>query len=209
MAFCPKCRRPFDEKADFCPFDGTALSPGDSGLGGPTSDHQAPSDGGSQVVAVSALESSNKALELTADKKAAAYRGLIGKTLDGRYRIESVLGEGGMGIVFLARHVVIEKAVAVKVLKKDVAKNESVAKRFVREAQAASRIAHPNIIDVTDFGTTKAGIIYSVMEYVEGSTLAKVLAYEAPLLSSAFFESRPKWLARSKLPTTRASFIAT
>ncbi len=135
----------------------------------------------SSVVAISAMESSANAVKLFAEAKDSVHRGLIGKTLDGRYRIESVLGEGGMGIVFLARHVVIEKLVAIKVLKKKASKRGSVAERFVREAKAASRIGHPNIIDVTDFGTTKNGITYSVMEYVEGATLAEVIRFESPL----------------------------
>lgn len=96
---------------------------------------------------------------------------LIGAELDGRYRIEKQVGEGGMGVVYLAKHIVIEKAVAIKVLRADVAADESVVKRFVQEARAASRIGHPNIIDVTDFGTTKEGLTYQVMEYLEGRTL--------------------------------------
>ncbi len=189
MAFCPKCQRPFPGQAGYCPFDGAELV---GGAGIPDSvtiaENDSVADHGqlavgdeSAVVAISAMESSANAVKLFAEAKDSVHRGLIGKTLDGRYRIESVLGEGGMGIVFLARHVVIEKLVAVKVLKKKASKRGSVAERFVREAKAASRIGHPNIIDVTDFGTTKNGITYSVMEYVEGATLAEVIRFESPL----------------------------
>ena len=154
MAFCPKCRRPFEDKAGFCPFDGSELI---DGAGAPQSTID--DESSAPVVAVSAAgDDTNAALELLTKKgEEKPSTGLIGKTLDGRYQIKSVLGEGGMGIVFLAEHVVIEKLVAVKVLKKDAARNDSVSKRFVREAKAASRIGHPNIIDVTDFGTTKNG----------------------------------------------------
>ncbi len=100
---------------------------------------------------------------------------LVGIELDGRYKIERQVGEGGMGVVYLARHVVIEKAVAIKVLRAEVAADESVVKRFVLEARAASRIGHPNIIDVTDFGTTREGLTYQVMEFLEGKTLNQVL----------------------------------
>lgn len=109
------------------------------------------------------------------------YGKLVGMVLDERYRIESKLGEGGMGVVFLATHIVIEKTVAVKVLKRDVARDRSVVGRFVQEAKAASRIGHPNIVDVTDFGTTPDGMTYSVMEYVDGETLHQVLQREGAL----------------------------
>jgi serine/threonine protein kinase len=172
---CPKCSRDFEE-AGFCPFDGTSLEAAAAARTVQT---------GEPIRAVSAADGTGSAVDLLRqarqEKKDSPFASLIGKTLDGRYRIKSVLGEGGMGVVFLAEHVVIEKLVAVKILKKDAARNESVTKRFVREARAASRIGHPNIIDVTDFGTTKTGITYSVMEYVEGATLSRVVKYESPL----------------------------
>jgi serine/threonine protein kinase len=106
---------------------------------------------------------------------------LIGADLDGRYRIEKLIGEGGMGMVYLARHIVIEKPVAIKVLRAEVALDEAVTKRFVQEARAASRIGHPNIVDVTDFGTTKAGLTYQVMEFLEGQTLTQLIRETQPL----------------------------
>lgn len=106
---------------------------------------------------------------------------LLGIELEGRYKIERQIGEGGMGVVYLARHSVIEKLVAVKVLRSEVASSESVVKRFVQEARAASKIGHPNIIDVTDFGTTDEGLTYQVMEYLQGKTLARLLRDEGVL----------------------------
>ncbi len=103
------------------------------------------------------------------------YERLIGTIIDGRYYLEQKLGEGGMGVVFRAHHTVIEKAVAVKILKRDVARDRGVVQRFVQEAKAASRIGHPGIVDVTDFGTLPDGSAYSVMEYIAGETLARVL----------------------------------
>ncbi len=108
------------------------------------------------------------------------YDRLIGTKLGGKYAIEGKLGEGGMGVVLLARHTIIEKHFAVKVLKREVARDPSVVKRFVQEARAASRIGHPNIVDVTDFGTTSDGMTYSVMEFVEGNTLNTVFKKEGP-----------------------------
>ncbi len=106
---------------------------------------------------------------------------LLGIELEGRYKIERQIGEGGMGVVYLARHSVIEKLVAVKVLRSEVATSESVVQRFVQEARAASKIGHPNIIDVTDFGRTSDGLTYQVMEYLQGRTLAKLLRDEGVL----------------------------
>jgi len=75
-----------------------------------------------------------------------------------------------MGVVFAVKHTVIERPLAIKVLKKDVMRDNATIQRFIQEAKAASRIGHPNIVDVTDFGKTPDGTTYSVMEYVEGTT---------------------------------------
>ena len=129
------------------------------------------------------------AAENTADALAAFHAGasavteydrLIGQTLDGRYHIERKLGEGGMGVVFAARHAVIERPLAIKVLKREVMRDTATIKRFVQEAKAASRIGHPNIVDVTDFGTTPDGMTYQVMEYVDGVTLGSAIKSGSP-----------------------------
>src|SRR5258706_16090854 len=77
---------------------------------------------------------------------------LIGQVLDGRYRVESVLGEGGMGLVYRAKHVILGKKLAIKVLKASVSRDEQVIERFRREAQSASAIGSPHIIAISDFG---------------------------------------------------------
>jgi serine/threonine protein kinase len=97
-----------------------------------------------------------------------------GKTLDGQYQIEAVLGQGGMGVVYLARHILLGDRVAIKVLPPDLCSLE-YKQRFLREGQAARRIHHPNIVTVHDLRTTSDGIIYMVMEYVEGHTLGQEL----------------------------------
>jgi len=100
---------------------------------------------------------------------------MIGSTIDGRYIVESLLGEGGMGTVYAARHAIIDKRVAIKVLRKEAAADESSAQRFIIEAKAASKIGHQNIVDITDFGVLPAGNAYFVMEYLDGPTLGKLV----------------------------------
>jgi serine/threonine protein kinase len=106
---------------------------------------------------------------------------LIGKTLDEKYRLESRLGIGGMGTVYRARHLLIDRPVAVKVLNQRFVEDEAAQVRFRREARAAGRLQHANAVAVTDFGSTSDGYVYIVMELLEGRTLRDVLAKEAPL----------------------------
>jgi serine/threonine-protein kinase len=91
------------------------------------------------------------------------------------HEILGVIGEGGMGVVYLARHVVIEKPVAIKVLYERFARQQEMVEQFLVEAKAASRIRHPNIIDVTDFGTGPEGLVFLVMEYLDGESLEERL----------------------------------
>jgi serine/threonine protein kinase len=128
----------------------------------------------------SASENPSEALELYREPRDNQYDQLIGQTLDGRYYVEKKIGEGGMGVVFSARHAVIERPLAIKVLKRDAMRDTATIRRFVQEAQAASRIGHPNIVDVTDFGTTPDGMTYSVMEFVAGQTLGTAIRNGAP-----------------------------
>ncbi|MCK5796177.1 MAG: serine/threonine protein kinase, partial [Deltaproteobacteria bacterium] len=98
----------------------------------------------------------------------------IGENLN-NYKIHSILGEGGMGVVYQGEHAMLGKPVAIKVLHERFARREGAMDQFLREAQAASRVRHPNIVDVTDFGETPDGCIYFVMEYLEGESLEDVL----------------------------------
>ncbi|MBI5482184.1 MAG: serine/threonine protein kinase [Deltaproteobacteria bacterium] len=102
-------------------------------------------------------------------------------TVIGNYRIIGLLGRGGMGVVYRASHVYIDKAVAVKILHERYARHEEAVQRFLREAKAASHISHPNIVDVTDFGVLPEGGVYFVMEYLEGQSLDNLVASSAPL----------------------------
>jgi eukaryotic-like serine/threonine-protein kinase len=96
---------------------------------------------------------------------------LLGTLIDGRYRIEAQIGEGGMGVVYKARHAALNKTLALKVLRGDMAKDAEVVQRFMQEAQAATSIGHENIIDISDFGRLPDGTAYFVMEYLDGQPL--------------------------------------
>ena len=100
---------------------------------------------------------------------------LIGHILDGRYNIEKVLGEGGMGIVYKATHATLGKTLAVKVLRPEVSKNEEIVARFRQEAQSASAIGNQHIIDISDFGSLPDGSTYFVMEFLTGKSLTEAL----------------------------------
>jgi serine/threonine protein kinase len=108
----------------------------------------------------------------------------VGQVLDEKYRLESLLGQGGMGAVYLATHLGTERFVALKLITPQFMRNEEFVERFKREARAAGRLRHPNVVDVTDFGFARAGadgVAYLVMEYLDGCTLGDVLAEEGRL----------------------------
>ncbi|HEX8150968.1 MAG TPA: serine/threonine-protein kinase [Pyrinomonadaceae bacterium] len=106
---------------------------------------------------------------------------LLGLVLDDKYRLDERLGVGGMGTVYRATHLLIERPVAVKVLNPRLVADDTAKERFRREARAAGRLQHTNAVAVTDFGETREGLVYLVMELLEGKPLREVLAREAPL----------------------------
>jgi eukaryotic-like serine/threonine-protein kinase len=114
------------------------------------------------------------ALETTDDS-------LIGTTLAGKYRVDARLSAGGMGNVYRGTHVLMDKTVAIKVLRPSLAADEKIVARFSREARAASRISHPHALSVTDFGEDENGIVFLVMEYLSGKTLKQVIREEGQL----------------------------
>lgn len=109
---------------------------------------------------------------------------LVGQTLDDKYQIERELGRGGMGTVYLATHLGTERPVAIKVIAPQFMKRPEFVERFRREARAAGRLRHPNVVDVTDFGfanTEQGQVAYLVMEYLDGCTLGEILEEEKNL----------------------------
>ena len=104
--------------------------------------------------------------------------------LDNKYQIEQLLGQGGMGAVYRATHLGTKRTVAVKVIQPQLSAHDQFVARFRREAEAAGRLRHPNVVDVTDFGlaqTADGPVAYLVMEYLDGCSLADIVAEEGAL----------------------------
>lgn len=109
---------------------------------------------------------------------------LLGSVIDDRYAVEGVLGEGGMGTVYQVRHTSLGRSFALKVLRRDLAEDTDLAPRFTQEAKAAASIAHPHVVQITDFGALPSGQPYFVMELVEGRPLGHIVR-ESGRLSAA------------------------
>src|SRR6266581_9772001 len=113
---------------------------------------------------------------------------LVGKVLDGQYQIEALLGKGGMGAVYRARHILLGDRVAIKILPQEVRTNAEWLRRFRREGQAARRFRHANAVTVYDLRTVADGNIYMVMEYVEGHTLDAEIKKRGRFTAAESFE---------------------
>jgi serine/threonine-protein kinase len=157
---CPNCGAPNDADAQFCSNCARPISATNQKSVAPPF-HAAPPQ----------------------DKSRAA--GLIGSIIDSKYRIEERLAAGGMGTVYRATRLLIGDTVAIKILHPEHFADASAAERFRREAQAAARLKHPNAVSVYDFGVTNEGLVYLVMELVEGESLRKVIKGQGPLTPSA------------------------
>ncbi len=99
----------------------------------------------------------------------------VGTVVSGRFRVDDLIGQGGMGKVYRARHLALERTVVLKMLKPQLLEDPTLVGRFEREAKAASRLNHPNVIQVLDFGRLENdGTLYIVMEHVQGKDLRLV-----------------------------------
>ncbi|MES1207051.1 MAG: protein kinase, partial [Pseudomonadota bacterium] len=132
-------------------------------------------------VTLAALEQSSTKLQFPKEDDESLGLNFTGRVINNRYRVIRKIGEGGMGTVYAAEHVEIGKGVAIKILHPAYSTQQDLVERFRREARAASRIGHPNIVDVTDFGSTEDGCAYFVMEHLDGIDLADVLSHERRL----------------------------
>ena len=106
---------------------------------------------------------------------------LVGQTLAEKYLVEQLIKRGGMGSVYRGKHVMMDKTVAIKVLRPSLAGDDVVVARFSREAKAASRISHPHAVSVTDFGEAENGVVFLIMEYLDGRTLKDIIRSEGAM----------------------------
>ena len=106
--------------------------------------------------------------------------GLVGITLDGRYRLDALLGEGGMGAVYRATHLAMDRKVAVKLLKPHLVNDENQLQRFAREARSTLKVDSPHAVKVLDFGVTPHRDYYMVLEYLDGRTVQRELDIDGP-----------------------------
>ena len=150
---CPTCQAEFTSGEQFCAYDAAPLAEA-------TERDDTPSD--------KADSSAAKAREVSARW---AKDPLLGTVIADRYTLEAVLGEGGMGLVYRAKHTVLERLFAVKVLRRELTLDAMSRGRFEREARAASLVCHSHIVTIYDYGYTESGLAYLVMEYLDGVTL--------------------------------------
>ena len=148
---CASCGRQNPPDARFCSSCGQNLGKDD-----PEADGPSPSDHG-----------------VVADP-------LIGRVIADRYKIQSLIGRGGMGVVYKVEHVHIGKLMAMKLLHGELARDKDTVKRFRREAEAASKLSHRNTVQIFDFGRTQ-GLMYLVMEYISGRDFGWIIQHEGPL----------------------------
>ena len=119
--------------------------------------------------------------EVTAQAPSSNKDPLIGRSIDGRYRLDSLMGRGGMGAVYCATRLLIGDEVAIKILHTEQVGDPHAAERFRREAKAAARLKHPNAVSIYDFGVSRDGLQFLVMELVEGKSLREVIKKQGPL----------------------------
>ncbi len=105
----------------------------------------------------------------------------VGKVLDNKYRLDSYLSRGGMGVVYRATHVMLGRPVAVKLIKPELVTSPDIVRRFQREARAVTHLNHPNIVEVYDLGQTEDGTLYIAMELVQGESLNATIKSAGPL----------------------------
>jgi serine/threonine protein kinase len=164
---CSQCQCPNSDSARFCNDCGATLALSQSADG------------------VKTLTTSNEnAATIEAEKKDK----LIGRTIEGRYRIDGLIGLGGMGSVYRVTRLLIGDEVAMKILHTEGAADPRAGERFRREAQAAARLKHPNAVSIYDFGITSDGLQYLVMELLEGLSLRQIIKQQGSLPSSVAAE---------------------
>jgi serine/threonine protein kinase len=131
-------------------------------------------------------------LTVTDNAAGVAVDPLLGRVIADKYRIIKVLGRGGMGSVYEGQHLLLDRTVAIKVLRGNIAADERAATRFIREAKAAAKIEHPNAVTIYDFGVLQDGNAYLVMEFIRGCSLRQILYQEKQIPTAQCVE----WIAQ-------------
>ena len=205
FAVCPHCNQRHRPMRTLCPMTGASIG-GSAASKPPAPNAEAevvlpvvkpvaaptrhrPSDARQQVASqrLRPSDSAQQAASKVAAKRAPSKRPsgrekeLVGRTLDGKYRVRSAIGEGALGAVFDAHHLGLDREVALKVLHPGDAQTKASVERFHREARAAGAIGHPNICRVYDFGALDDGSPYMVLEKLSGETLESQLATQGRL----------------------------
>lgn len=165
---CQNCNSPNADTASFCSSCGAEVSPLPPSVA---------ADEGDEITRVNTG---------TGDQvRAPEGPSLIGREIEGKYRIDGKVGVGGMGTVYRAQRIHIGDEVAIKILHPQHVSEPQATERFRREAQAAARLKHPNAVSIYDFGVTSDGLVYLVMELVEGQSLRQIIRRQGPLTPSA------------------------
>lgn len=176
MRACPVCHTVYSAAEEVCPADGARLVAEDE-----LSDTLAQTQAQTRVAMSGVGAAATPSPVLPARPKPPELDSIVGSCLAGRYEVVAKIGEGGMGAVYEARHKLIGKRVAIKVLLDKYVQKREIVARLEQEARLASSIGHDHIVDITDFGETDDGRTFVVMEYLEGDSLATLLQREGPL----------------------------
>ena len=131
-----------------------------------------------------------------------------GRVIDGRYEIQQRIGEGGMGVVYKARQISIDRILAIKFLNAEMAQDPHWVQRFYNEAKACSRLQHPNTIRMFDFGQTQDGKLFMTMEFLDGISLRQALS-TGPLAPQRVMKVLIQAALHSPKRTRSASFTGT
>jgi eukaryotic-like serine/threonine-protein kinase len=186
MRTCASCQKAYPDDVRLCPVHGTALIAAsmedEHALSDTVQARQSVAGGGGMTASAPPVTSTPAGLRDSSPEGRPTHSdSLIGVRLNDRYDVTRKIGEGGMGVVYEAKHTLIGKRVAIKVLLDKYAQKADIVARLQQEARLASSIGHEHIVDITDFGETQDGRTYVVMEFLEGESLAQLLAREGPL----------------------------
>jgi serine/threonine-protein kinase len=186
--FCPRCRAAFDVDSNYCGRCGAdmhrasrlqraAQTDEDAAGRAPTVVRTRMNEGTQVGVVPIASQETSAPRER---RGSSGHDPWLGRVVDGRYRVIDIVGRGGMGVVYKVEHQRMGKIAAMKVLHRDLAGDREVIGRFQREAEAVSRLTHPNTVQVFDFGTAQ-GALYLVMEYVRGLDIGSLVDRDGPM----------------------------